>query len=228
MLSVYPGLVGAETSPLYGKTIALDSGHGESPTSVGASGVCIDETGSFTVTEVEVNNEVRKILGEMIKVAGGEAFMVPQLSRRSDRVDAAEAAGSDALISIHHNGSTNTSADYTQFFVTQKKDKDLANAIYPLMLIAVENDGNGIKSDGYGMTVYGSFPGVLTESYFITNKDRACEFVKYLNDKNDTTSIVHREAEALFAGLEAYFTPQSGGGDAGGKKGGKGGAKGIK
>ena len=153
----------------------------------------------------------------MITQAGGGAFLVPQLESRNARVDSAEAASSNVLISIHHNGSTNTSADYIQFFVTQKNDKELANAIYPFMLTAIAGTGKGIKSDGYGMTVYGSLPGVLTESYFITNTDRACEFVDYLNNPTDTNSIVHREAQALFAGLESYFATQTSGDNGGGK-----------
>lgn len=221
-LSLYPAFVAAADSPLVGKVVALDSGHGESATSFGASGFC--DISLTTVKEVTVNNAVREVLAGMITEAGGEVFLVPQLASRNDRVAAAEASSSDALISIHHNGSTDTSADYTKFFVTQKNDKELANAIYPLMLTALESDGKGIKSDGYGMTVYGSLPGVLTESYFITNTDRACEFVAYEADKTDVGSIVYREAQALFDGLEDYFTSATGG-DSGGT-GGKGGGKG--
>lgn len=219
LFSFYPSFVGAAESPLVGKIVALDSGHGESESSFGTSGVCVTDTSSIVVKEVEVNNAVRQVLADMVTQTGGEAFLVPQLESRNARVDAAEASNSNVLISIHHNGSTNTSADYTQFFVTQKNDKELANAIYPFMLSAVGGVGKGIKSDGYGMTVYGSLPGVLTESYFITNTDRACKFVNYLNNPTDTNSIVHREAHALFAGLESYFATQTSGGSGGGKGG---------
>lgn len=212
---LYPAFASAAESSLVGKVVALDSGHGESESSFGTSGVCVTDTSSTIVKEVEVNNAVRQVLADMITQAGGETFLVPQLESRNARVDSAETASSNVLISIHHNGSTNTLADYTQFFVTQKNDKELANAIYPFMLTAVGGTGKGIKSDGYGMTVYGSSPGVLTESYFITNTDRACEFVNYLNNPSDTNSIVHREAQALFAGLESYFVTQTGGGGKG-------------
>ena len=67
------------------------------------------------------------------------------------------------------------------------------------------------------MTVYGSLPGVLTVSYFITSTERACEFLD-----NNVSQIVQREAQTLFDGLEAYFSALSeGGGNKGG--GGKGG-----
>ncbi|GEM_PF-1120271 len=216
-VSLYPALASAAESSLVGKVVALDSGHGESESSFGTSGVCVTDTATTVVKEVEVNNAVRQVLADMITQAGGEAFLVPQLESRNARVDSAETANSNVLISVHHNGSTNTSADYTQFFVTQKNDKELANAIYSFMLSAVGGTGKGIKSDGYGMTVYGSLPGVLTESYFITNTDRACEFVAYLEDPTNTSSIVHKEAQALFAGLESYFATQTSGGSGGGR-----------
>ena len=67
----------------------------------------------------------------------------------------------------------------------------------------------GIKNDGYGMTVYGSLPGVLTESYFVTDTDGACDFLAYQNGAANPR--VHKEAEALYDGLLAYFSANVGG-----------------
>ncbi|MCH8050361.1 hypothetical protein IIB51_03110, partial [Patescibacteria group bacterium] len=69
--------------------------------------------------------------------------------------------------------------------------------------------------DGYGMTVYGSLPGVLTEAYFITNTDAACDFV------GDRTRV-HAEAQAMHDGLMEYFTQSGGDDDGNGNKGGNG------
>ena len=105
------------TSPLYGKIIALDAGHGNGEG--GATGYC----GDIAVLEADVNLTVRALLKAKIDTVGGIGYNVGQYSSRGDRVADAEAAGADVLISIHHNGSTNTSANYTQSFVTQKNDK---------------------------------------------------------------------------------------------------------
>lgn len=190
-------------TPLTEKVIALDAGHGNGET--GAVGFC----DGVPVAEADVNLAVRAELKALIEAGEGTVHEVAQLSSRQDRVADAENAGSDVLISIHHNGSSNTSADYTQSFVTQKNDKIFASYIHPAIVSALGLTDKGIKNDGYGMTVYGSLPGVLTESYFITNTDAACDF---LGNK----VRVHAEAQAMYDGLVAYFSANTGGGGGGG------------
>lgn len=206
--------VSAAGGPLSGKIIALDAGHGGGAT--GAVGYCNGEQ----VIEAHVNEAVRVLLAEKINSdGGGSAHLVARISSRSARVADAEAANSDVLISIHHNGSTNKNADYTQSFVTQKNDKEFAKFIHPALVDKLGLPDRGVKNDGYGMTVYGSLPGVLTESYFITNPDGACDYIDYLNGVLGTR--VQLEAEAMYAGLVGYFS-QTGGGSGGGKGNGKG------
>jgi len=191
----------AETTyPLVGKIIALDAGHGGSDGG-GTTGYCA----GVPVAEADVNLAVRTLLKAKIDAVGGLGYEVAQLDSRSDRVADAESVNSDVLISIHHNGSTNTSANYTQSFVTQKNDKVFASFIHPKIVSALGLTDKGIKSDGYGMTVYGSLPGVLTESFFITNESEACNF---LEDK----AHVQAEAQAMYEGLVDYFSQTSGGG----------------
>lgn len=199
--------VSAEVTPLTGKTIALDAGHGNGDT--GAIGYC----GDVGVVEADVNLAVRTLAKAQIEANGGTVHEVAQLASRSDRVADAESAGSDVLVSIHHNGSSNVSADYTQSFVTQKNDKVLAGYIHPKLVAAIGLDDKGIKNDGYGMTVYGSLPGVLTESYFITNTEAACDFLNYQRGASDTR--VQKEAQALYEGLVAYFSRSTSGGGKG-------------
>lgn len=191
-------------TPLTGKVIALDAGHGNGET--GAVGVC----NGVEVIEVDVNLAVRRELKALIVAGEGTVHEVAQLSSRQDRVADAENAGSDVLISLHHNGSINTSADYTQSFVTQRNDKIFAGYIHPSIVNALGLPDKGIKNDGYGMTVYGSLPGVLTESYFVTDTDGACDFVNYQNGA--TGARAQKEAQAMYAGLAAYFSENTGGG----------------
>ena len=188
------------TSPLVGKVVALDAGHGGIDGG-GATGYCA----GVPVAEADVNLAVRALVKAKIDADGGLGYEVAQLSSRSDRVADAESANSDVLISIHHNGSTNTAADYTQSFVTQKNDKVFAGFIHPKIVSALGLIDKGIKSDGYGMTVYGSLPGVLTESFFITNESEACDFL-------GAQVHVQAEAQAMYDGLVAYFSQNTGGG----------------
>lgn len=200
--------VSAATNPFDGKIIALDAGHGNGET--GAVGNC----NGTAVIEADVNWAVRLELEKLLPI--GTYHEVAQLGSRQDRVADAEAFNSDVLISIHHNGSTNTSADYTQSFVTQRNDKIFAGYIHPALVSALGLPDKGIKSDGYGMTVYGSLPGVLTESYFVTDTDGACDFVNYQNGATNTR--VQKEAQAMYDGLYAYFSQNTGGGGRGRNK----------
>ncbi|MEK7180556.1 MAG: N-acetylmuramoyl-L-alanine amidase [Patescibacteria group bacterium] len=195
------GIAFATDNPLHGKIIAIDAGHGNGE--AGATGHC--DALNQDVNESSVNLAVRTLLKAKIDADGGLGYEVAQLSSRSARVADAESAGSDVLISIHHNGSTNISADYTQSFVTQKNDKEFAKYIHPKIVSALGLLDKGIKNDGYGMTVYGSLPGILTESFFITNNNEACNFL------GDQTRI-EAEAQAMYDGLVAYFSRSIDGG----------------
>ena len=211
VLALLIALPVSAATPLTGKIIALDAGHGNGET--GAVGVC----NGVEVIEADLNVAVRAELKALIEAGEGTVHEVAQLSSRQDRVADAESAGSDVLISIHHNGSSNTSADYTQSFVTQRNDKIFAGYIHPKLVDALQLPNKGIKNDGYGMTVYGSLPGVLTESYFITNTDAVCDFLDYQSGATNTR--VQKEAQAMYDGLVAYFSANTGGGGGGNGKG---------
>ena len=190
-------------SHLSGRIIALDAGHGNGAT--GAIGSC----DGVPVVEADVNLKVRAELKAQLEANGAIVFEVPQLSSRRGRVAAAEAAGAEVLISIHHNGSTDTMLDYTKSFITQNSDKVLAKPIHEALVAAFGPD-KGIKHDGFGITVYGDIPGVLTESYFITNTEAACDYF-------GAQARIAAEVNAMHDGLVTYFS-QSGGGDDGGGK----------
>ena len=197
-LSLLLALPVSAATPFDGKIIALDAGHGNGET--GAVGNC----NGTPVIEADVNFAVRAELEKILTANGATYHEVAQLDSRKDRVADAEAAGSSVLVSIHHNGSTNTSADYTQSFVTQKNDKVFASYIHPAIVSALGLPNKGIKNDGYGMTVYGSLPGILTEAYFVTSTNGACDFVNYQNGATNTR--VQKEAQAMYNGLLAYFS----------------------
>ena len=196
LLATFPA---SAASPFDGKLIALDAGHGGGET--GAVGNC----SGIAVIEADVNFYVRAELEKILDANHVAYFEVPRIDSRKDRVAAAEAAGSSVLISIHHNGSLNITADYTQSFVTQRNDKIFARYIHPAIASALKLRDKGIKNDGYGMTVYGSLPGVLTEAYFITNTEAACDFLKY-RDNGATNTRVQKEAQAMYDGLYSYFS----------------------
>ena len=104
-LVVTMALPASAATPFDGKIVALDAGHGGGET--GAVGYC----NGAPVVEADLNLAVRAELEKILDANGVAYHDVAQLASRQDRVADAEAAGSNVLISIHHNGSTNISGD---------------------------------------------------------------------------------------------------------------------
>jgi len=177
---------------LDGITIALDAGHG--PGDKGASGYCVDEE----VTEADVNLRTREILQRLLESVGATIYLVPQAPSREARVEAAEDAGADVLLSIHHNGYEDSDLNYTMTFVSDEADMLLASYVHPMLVEALALDNSEIQFEEFGMTSNGDIPAILTEATFITNDIEACNFL-------GNQSRIEAEALALFHGLVAYF-----------------------
>ena len=221
-------------SPLTGKIIALDAGHGGG------------ETGAvnkkYAVAEADVNWNVMQALKTKLEAPEIGAYVVvaDRLSSRKDRVNDAIAKCAeldlnndgvgdgrkcDALVSVHHNGSTDSTHDGTLAIYNEKKDKLLAEKMLTV-LTPLTGKNEGLLNGGYGMTVYGNLISVLTEAYYITND---CEVELYLysigdpriTDLSQSQSCkdsgyilenrIDREAELQVAGLSSYFGSPTGG-----------------
>ena len=89
VLALFAALPASAASPLEGKIIALDAGHGAADT--GATGYC----NGTAVRELDVNLAVRDELAALLTSASATPYLVPQLASRKDRVAEAEKAGSD-------------------------------------------------------------------------------------------------------------------------------------
>jgi len=216
-------------NPLQGKLIALDAGHGGDE--VGAQYPANSGT-STTIYEKDVNLAVVYALKTKLEVdnnSDGQPDNQVVLTRKCDetissrksRVDMAiEECKSlygrkcDALISVHHNGSTDPNYDGTMVIYNEKQDIPLANALLEA-LAPLTGNNEGLDHGGYGMTVYGHLVSALTEAYYITNN---WEAQQYLNGTStqvcDSKSVligkrVNQEADALYQGLLNYFSAPS-------------------
>lgn len=186
--------------PFDGKVIALDAGHGG--TEIGAV------NSKYNVLEKDVNLKVAYATKAKLETAGAKVVLTrtedETLTSRQDRVNLASQKcyqvadkECDALISIHHNGSTDVTHDGTSAYVTQKKDVALGDALYK-SLLRLGLPPEGLHHNGFGMTVYGKMPNTLTEAYYITND---WEAQQYLYGPR-----VDQEADVLYQGLSNYFT----------------------
>jgi N-acetylmuramoyl-L-alanine amidase len=131
----------------------------------------------------------------------------PTLSN-NDRYTYANTTGARILVSIHMNGSTNTSADYTTtLYGKPKKDRELALTVFNA-LSTLPSATDGTKSIATrapyqfasGVLLKSEMPAIIAETVFITN-DREGQLL------SDGTGMRQQQiAEALRVGIEDYLT----------------------
>ena len=183
--------------------VVLDPGHGG--TDSGAVNT------RYGLTEKEQNLDVAKRLETLLEGDGYTVCMTrtegedPTLSN-NDRYTYANATGARVLVSIHMNGSTNTSDDYTTtLFGKWRKDKELATTVFNSLstLPAASGTGTIARRTPYsfasGVLLKSEMPATIAETVFITN-DREGQL---LSDGTGTRQ--QQIAQALRVGIENYL-----------------------
>ena len=194
-----PFLVVQAVTPFDGTLIAIDAGHGGTET--GAVNT------AYNVDEKDVNLAVALALKDKLTSAGAQVVLTREgdetIASRKDRVQMAidkcqALAGRkcDILVSIHHNGSSDTAHDGTLVIYNEKQDIPLAKALHDA-LVPLTGQDEGYLNGGYGITVYNHLVSALTEAYYITNDVEAQQYL--------AGTRVGEEVDAQFAGLSSYF-----------------------
>ncbi|MBI1886673.1 MAG: N-acetylmuramoyl-L-alanine amidase [Chloroflexi bacterium] len=194
---------GADHGPLHGHVIALDAGHSESASDVGA----INTIGGTTIYEKDVNWDVvvsakakLEALGATVALTRGENEFVDRPTRYQRAAD----AGAEVLVSVHHNGSTDPTINYTVTFFTQKSDERIARLAQNHLVAQLGFPDSGIRRNAFGMTVKPKMPSALTEAWFLTNDALAAQYLA------DPASLIGPESQGLAdAAFEYLTTPAS-------------------
>jgi N-acetylmuramoyl-L-alanine amidase len=219
--------------PLDGKVVALDAGHGG--TELGAT-YPANAGAAADVYEKDVNLAVVYELREKLMAAGADVVLTREADEtivsRRERVDIAiekcetqYERKCDALVSVHHNGSTDSSYDGLLVIYNEKRDLPLATATHDALLSGLDYPSpftdEGLRHGGYGITIYGRLVSVLTEAYYITNEWEAAQYLSgtptSICDGGGNCRVVLvglrtiEEATALYDGVIAYF--MDGGGE---------------
>jgi N-acetylmuramoyl-L-alanine amidase len=182
--------------------VVLDAGHGG--TDPGAVNARYDLTEK--VQTLDVANRTKELLEEdgysvcMTRTSNSET-----LSNR-DRYTYANSTGARVLVSVHMNGASNPSTDYTTtLFGKWRKDKKLANSIFGSLSTLPAADGTGKiatrtpYSFASGVLLKSTMPATIAETVFITN-DREAQLLS-----NGTGARQQQIAEALKVGIEGYL-----------------------
>jgi N-acetylmuramoyl-L-alanine amidase len=195
--------VGAQEQPPCSGKVVLDPGHGG--TDSGAVNT------KYRLTEKEQTLDVAYKLKALLVDDGCTVYMTRtsnlQTLSNNDRYTYANSTGANVLVSIHMNGSTNPSTDYTTtLFGKWRKDKELANTVFSSLwtLPAANGTGTIATSKPYsfasGVLLKSNMPATIAETVFITN-DREGELLS-----NGTGTRQQQIAQALRVGIEDYLT----------------------
>ena len=196
--------------------VVLDAGHGG--TDSGAVNTEYDPTteNERTITEKEqtlnVAYRTKDLLEPDYKVCMTRAFNSETLSNRN-RYTYANTTGARVLVSIHMNGASSPTTDYTTtLFGKWRKDKALANTVFGSLSTLPPAAGTGeiAKRTPYsfasGVLLKSTMPATIAETVFITN-DKEAEWLQNGRTMPDGTVVSRQDqiAEALKVGIEGYL-----------------------
>jgi len=191
---------GAQGLPCTGQVV-LDPGHGG--TDSGAVNT------RYGLTEKEQNLDVATRLKDLLENDGYTVCMTRTKDvplSNNDRYTYANTTGASVLVSIHMNGSSNSSTDYTTtLFGKWRKDKELATTVFGSLSTLPVASGTGTiatrtpYSFASGVLLKSEMPAIIAETVFITN-DREGQL---LSDGTGTRQ--QQIAEALRVGIENYL-----------------------
>jgi len=181
--------------------VVLDPGHG------GTDPGAVNK--KYNLKEKEQNLDVANRLKTLLQNDGCTVYMTRTTDKalsNNDRYTYANTTGADVLVSVHMNGSTNTSADYTTtLFGKWRKDKELATTVFGSLstLPAAEGTGTIATRTPYsfasGVLLKSDMPAIIAETVFITSDAEG----RLLS--NGTGTRQQQIAEALKVGIERYL-----------------------
>jgi N-acetylmuramoyl-L-alanine amidase len=194
---------GAGAQPTCSGKVVLDPGHGG--TDSGAVNT------KYGLTEKEQTLDVANRLEALLEGDGCTVYLTrtsnSQTLSNNDRYTYANTTGARVLISIHMNGSTSPSTDYTTtLFGKWRKDKGLANTVFGSLSTLPAANGTGTiatrkpYSFASGVLLKSNMPATIAETVFITS-DREGQLLS-----NGTGARQQQIAQALRVGIEDYLT----------------------
>ena len=191
------------TSPLSGKVIVIDPGHG-----YGKTASKLDPGAIGNATEQSVNLAVAKQLESKLTAMGATVVRLKTESEfilTATRPTVARAYGADMFLSLHCNSALSESAHGVEVYYFTPFSQPLAKSINDKLSNYYDNSvyGDGTRSSRgekysyYWVTLQQDFPSVLVEMGFISN-EREC---MVMDDPTYQSGI----AQSIADGVKAYF-----------------------
>lgn len=179
-------------TPLIPYSICIDAGHGG--TDSGAVNGALNEN--------QVNLDTANLLKDKLEASnkGYTVFMTrtdtTTTMSNADRYNYCNSQNAAILISIHHNGSTDSTIDYTTALYMKSSDVALANGVSDSISTTLGLTKHPIYRYASGVLIKAKMPAVISEGFFLTNKDEPSLIAN---------SRLDDEAGAFLSAINTYF-----------------------
>jgi N-acetylmuramoyl-L-alanine amidase len=191
--------------------VVLDAGHGGTDSGAVNTEYNPATANEPTITEKEQTLNVANRLEALLEKKGYRVCMTrttnSETLSNNDRYTYANTTGAEVLVSVHMNGASDPSTDYTTtLFGKWRKDKELANTVFGSLSSLPAAGGTGPLatrtpySFASGVLLKSHMPATIAETVFITN-DKEGQLLS-----NGTGTRQQQIAESLEAGIEKYLT----------------------
>lgn len=182
----------AAATPVTGKTIMLDAGHGGfDPGAVNPSN---------GVAEKWINLAVVHRLKDMLEADGARVMWTrinDDFVGLNERAAIANMIRPDVFVSVHHNSAGNPATNGTETYYTRLDSVGLADSLNTFLVGNMQTANRGVQARNLAVTRMTTMPAVLTEGSFITSNAETDAFVNL--------DRVEQEAHGLQQGLLNYF-----------------------
>ena len=179
---------------LSGKVIVLDPGHGGS------------DTGAVngTLYEKTVTLDIANRLKTLLEVDGATVYVTRDCDcdkSNNDRYTLANSVSGNILVSIHLNGSTNSSKDGTQGLWGKKnKDQAFTKTVHQALADSLGLPDLGVTNFASGVLLKSNMPATIAETVFITNTN------EYNLLTDGTGNRQQQIAQSLYQGVVNWFS----------------------
>jgi N-acetylmuramoyl-L-alanine amidase len=188
--------------------VVLDAGHGGTdPGAVNTEYSPIENERTITEKEetLDIADRTKELLEPDYSVCMTRTSNSETLSN-NDRYTYANTTGAKVLVSVHMNGASSPTTDYTTtLFGKWRKDKELANTVFGSLSTLPAAGGTGKiatrtpYSFASGVLLKSNMPATIAETVFITN-DKEAQLLS-----NGTGARQQQIAESLEAGIRRYL-----------------------
>lgn len=178
-----------------GHRIVLDPGHG---------GTDSGSTECLTLPEKQATLDIAYRLEALLEADGAQVFLTrtdDSTKSNNDRYTLANSVGGEVLVSIHLNGSTESSKNGTLgLYGKLNKDKAFTQTIHARLASELGIPNLGVTNFASGVLLKSEMPATMQETVFISNTQECQQLT-------DGTGIRQQQiTQSLYNGLADWFT----------------------